>query len=120
MATRKSRQAVAADSSLKPALSRFAHRVSNAVPAARGGIHIQCTDCDEEYSLDGLGRSARVSDKAGAAPVVRVTGPSAVLREVLEGRLEASQALVRGGIRVRGDLQYLEQVLRDVGLLNCE
>jgi SCP-2 sterol transfer family len=106
---------------LKPALSRFAHRVSSAVPTTKGSIHIRCTDCDDEYSLEGLGRSARVSGKAGAgAPVVRITGPSSVLIEVLEGRLEAAEALVRGGIRVRGDLEYLERVLRDVGLLTCE
>lgn len=106
---------------LKPALSRFAANVSSAVAPEAGGIHICCTDCDDEFSLDNLGRAGRVAQGADAgAPVVRISGPSSVLRDVLDGRLEASEALVRGGVRVRGDLEYLERVLRDAGLLSCE
>jgi hypothetical protein len=119
MSTRKTTQASGA--SLKPALLRFASRVSNAVPAVTGGIHVRCTDCDDEYSLEDIGRSARVAESLGkGAPIVRITGPSSVLEEVLEGRLGAAEALVRGGIRVRGDVEYLERVLKDVGLLHCE
>lgn len=106
---------------LNPALTRFAQRVSSAVPAAAGGIHLRCTDCDEEYSVENLGPAARVEATASpTAPIVRITAPSSVIQDVLEGRLEASQALVGGGVRVRGDLAYLEGVLRDAGLLSCE
>lgn len=108
------------EQSLKTALTRFASRVSNQVPAAQGSIHIRCTDCEDEYSVDSLGRSPRVADSLGkGAPIVRITGPSAALRDVLEGKIEAGEALVRGGIRVRGDIEYLESALRDVGLLHC-
>lgn len=107
-------------SSLKTALTRFAHRVSRDVPVVRGAIHIRCTDCDDEYSIESLGQSPRIVDSHGeAAPIVRVTGPSSALRDVLEGRIDAGEALVRGGIRVRGDVEYLERALRDAGLLRC-
>jgi hypothetical protein len=119
MNTRKTKQASGA--SLKPALLRFASRVSNAVPAVKGGIHVRCTDCEDEFSLENIGRSAHVAESTGkGAPIVRITGSSSVIEEVLEGRLGAAEALVRGGIRVRGDVEYLERVLRDVGLLHCE
>jgi hypothetical protein len=108
-------------SGLSPLLTRFSQRVSKDLPAVKGGIHIICTDCDEEYSVENLGRAARVAaTKSPEAPIVRITAPSSVLQDVLEGRLEASQALVRGGVRVRGDLHYLEGVLRGAGLLSCE
>jgi hypothetical protein len=116
MAAQKTKEA-----SLKTALSRFANRVSKEVPAAQGSIHIRCTDCDDEYSLESLGQSPRIVESLGkGAPIVRITGPSSALRDVLEGRIEASEALVRGGIRVRGDIEYLERALRDVGLLSCK
>lgn len=106
---------------LNPVLTRFAQRVSKAVPSVKGGIHVRCTDCDEEYSVENLGRAARVAATASPdAPIVRISAPSSVLQDVLEGRLEASQALVGGGVRVRGDLAYLEGVLRDAGLISCE
>lgn len=106
---------------LSPALTRFAQSVGRGVPAAKGGIHIRCTDCAEQYSVENLGRAARVAQtEAPGAPIVRVTGPSSVLQDVIEGRLAASEALVRGGVRVRGNLAYLETVLRDAGLIDCE
>lgn len=116
MTTQKTKEA-----SLKPALSRFANRVSKAVPDVKGSIHVRCTDCEDEYSLDNLGRSPRIAESIGkGAPIVRVTGPSSALADVLEGRIDAAEALVRGGIRVRGNIEYLECVLRDAGLLNCK
>lgn len=110
-----------AGGSLGPALNQFAQRIQGSAPRAKGGIHVRCTDCDEEYSLEDLGGRARVGQKASpGAPIVRITAPSSVVQDVLEGRLEASQALVRGGVRVRGDLQYLERLLKEAGLLDCE
>lgn len=106
---------------LKPALSRFAARVSSAVPSGKGGIHICCTDCDDEYTVAGLGEAGRVADVADeAGSVVRINAPSSVVQDVIEGRLDAVEAMVRGGVRVRGDVAYLERVLRDAGLIHCE
>lgn len=119
MATKQSSKPSSGD--LKATLSKFASRINADAPEAKGGIHIHCPDCGEEFGLEGLGRAARVTDRGGAeSAIVQVTAPSAVLVEILEGRLDATQAFVRGGIRVRGDLRYLEQVLRNAGMLACE
>jgi hypothetical protein len=42
------------------------------------------------------------------------------LRAVLDGELEASRAFAAGEIRVRGDLTYLEAILADLNLLDCQ
>jgi len=108
-------------STLEPTLSRLAGRVSRAVPQVQGSIVVRCSDRDEEYRIEGLGRSPRVvKEVAAGQPAVRVTGPTSVIQEVLDGKLEASRAITGGGIRVRGDLKYLESVLKDLGLLDCE
>jgi hypothetical protein len=38
----------------------------------------------------------------------------------MDGRKEASRAFLAGGIRVQGDVPYLEALLKDIGLLQCE
>ena len=120
MAARISKQGRAA-ASLESALSQFAKRVSNSVPRSAGGILVVCPDTKEEFSLEGLGHSPKVAKQKGnQAPIVQVTGPASKIKDVLEGKVEASRAIASGGIRVRGDLSYLETVLKDAGLLECE
>jgi hypothetical protein len=107
-----------ANDALEPLLTSFATRLGG---DRKGDIHLRCTDLDGEYSLSSKGGlRAGASTKSAAAPVVTVSAPSSVVRDVLAGNLDAAQALVGGGVRVRGDLAYLEQMLRDAGLLNCQ
>lgn len=81
---------------------------------------MRCTDTGEEYALEGVGGTPRVNQAPGEGPhQIEIRGPTNMLRAVIEGRQEASRALAAGGIRVRGDLPYLEAVLRDLGLLDC-
>jgi len=87
---------------------------------AHGSILVHCTDTDEQFALEGMGGTPRVNRGRGDGPhQVEVRGPAAVLRAVAEGRQEPARALAAGGIRVRGDLRYLEAVLKDAGLLEC-
>lgn len=105
---------------MEAALVALGGRVSNAVPRAHGSIVVRCTDTGEEYALEGVGGTPRVNRGRGAGPhQVEVRGPAALLKAIAEGRQEPVRALVAGGIRVRGDLQYLETMLKDVGLLEC-
>jgi putative sterol carrier protein len=111
-----------ATATLESALSSVASRVSEKAPRATGSVVVRCTDTDEEFSVEGMGQRAKVTKgaQAGQQPVVSVRGPSKVLQAVLDGKMEASRAFASGQIRVRGDLTYLEAVLKDVDLLDCQ
>jgi SCP-2 sterol transfer family len=105
---------------MEATLLAFGAKVSTAVPRAHGSIVVRCTDTGEAYALEGVGGTPRVNKAPGEGPhQVEVRGPAAVLRAIMEGRQEASRALAAGGIRVRGDLPYLEAMLKDLGLLEC-
>lgn len=105
---------------MEAALLALGGKVSNAVPRAHGSIVVHCTDTGEEFALEGMGSAPRVNRGRGNGPhQVEVRGPAAVLRAIAEGRQEPARALAAGGIRVRGDLHYLEAMLKDVGLLEC-
>ncbi|HEX2281833.1 MAG TPA: SCP2 sterol-binding domain-containing protein [Thermomicrobiales bacterium] len=106
---------------LEASLSSVASRVSERVPRDRGSIMIRSTDTDDQYSVEGIGSRPRITrGPASTDPAVTVSGPSAVLRAVLDGELEASRAFAGGEIRVRGDLTYLEAILADLNLLDCQ
>ena len=106
---------------LEASLSRLAGQVGEVVPRTGGSILLRCSDSEEEYRIEGLGQAPRVTRQPGTGhSSVRVTGPASVIQEVLDGRLEASRAVTAGGIRVRGDLEYLESVLKSLKLLQCE
>lgn len=105
---------------MEAALLALGGKVSNAVPRAHGSIVVHCTDTGEEFALEAIGSTPRVNRGRGAGPhQVEVRGPADVLKAIAEGRQEPARALAAGGIRVRGDLGYLEAVLKDVGLLEC-
>jgi hypothetical protein len=109
------------DDGLEPLLSNLANRMSEAHGGRKGDIHLRCTDLEGDYSLSAKGGlRAGALGKGAATPIVTVAAPSSVVQDVLAGRLDAAQALVGGGVRVRGDLDYLEHLLRDAGLLSCE
>jgi hypothetical protein len=38
----------------------------------------------------------------------------------MTGQKEASRAFIAGGLQVSGDLTYLESLLKELGLLNCQ
>ena len=104
-------------------LVAFAGRLGGVNLVKRGAIHLRCTDTNEEYILDGTGKHAKMTAGSGigGAPVlVRVAGPSGVLASIMTGQKEASRAFIAGGLQVSGDLTYLESLLKELGLLNCQ
>ena len=120
MATKKPvRQKVGA-AAIEKGLTTLLGKLSSAAPKKRGSILLSLTDSGDDIYLDGIERKASVSRGAGAAPpVVRIAGPSSVLKAIMDGKKEASRAFVAGGIQVSGDLEYLEALLKDLGLLKC-
>lgn len=106
---------------LESTIASLAARVTDKAPRAEGSILLRATDTDEEFSVQGVGPRSKVSRGAGKGePAVQVRGPSSVLQSILDGEIEASRAFAHGEIRVHGNLPYLEGVLKDLGLLECE
>lgn len=106
---------------LESTIASLAARVSDKAPKSAGPIVLRASDTDEEFFVQGIGPRAKVSKGAPAAePAVTVRGPTSVLQSILSGDMEASRAFAHGEIRVRGDLPYLEGILKDLGLLECE
>lgn len=106
---------------LESTIASLAARVSDKAPKSAGPIVLRASDTDEEFSVQGIGPRAKVSKGAPAAePAVIVRGPTSILQSILNGETEASRAFAHGEIRVRGDLPYLEGLLKDLGLLECE
>lgn len=123
MARKKTESNKAAPSAVEKSLTALSKRLSGSAPKKRGSILLSLTDSGEEYVLEGAHREAvvtRGAASAAAPPLVRITGPSNVLRAVMDGKKEASRAFIAGGIQVSGDLEYLEALLKDLGLLSCE
>lgn len=106
---------------LDKGLLALGQRVSAAAPKRRGSIVVQFTDTGAERGLEGAGQSARLLEAgAESPPIVRISGPASVIKQIIEGKKEASRAFLAGGIQVSGDLPYLEAMLKDLGLLECE
>ena len=107
-------------SEIELSLTAVSRKLSDSTQLKPGSILIRFTDSGEENSIEMTGREARVIRAAPAtAPLVEVSGPSKVLKAIMDGRKEASRAFLAGGIRVQGDVPYLEALLKEIGLLQC-
>jgi putative sterol carrier protein len=107
-------------SEIESSLSELSRTLSDSAHLKHGSILIRFTDSGDEYSIETTGREARMIRAAPAtAPLVEVAGSSRALKAIMDGRKEASRAFLAGGIRVQGDVPYLEALLKDIGLLQC-
>jgi len=116
-------RAAAKPAAIERNLAALASRLSDGIRVKRGGILLRCTDSGEEYYVQGSGNDARVTSGAAgdSTPVlVRIAGPTSVLAAVMSGQKEASRAFAAGGLKVSGDVAYLESLLKDLSLLQCE
>jgi putative sterol carrier protein len=107
-------------SEIESSLTAVSRKLSDSAQLKPGSILIRFTDSGEEYSMEMTAREVRTIRAAPAtAPLVEVSGSSTVLKAIMDGRKEASRAFLAGGIRVQGDLPYLEALLKEIGLLQC-
>lgn len=67
----------------------------------------------------GPNREVQVAETAdvGARPLIEVIGDAQTVQAVIDGRVDARTQFLAGGIRVRGDLQYLSNLALELGLL---
>jgi len=56
------------------------------------------------------------ADVAGQ-PLLEVIGDAQSIQAVLDGKVDAREQFLAGGIRVRGDLQHLSDLATELGLL---
>jgi len=120
MVPKKSRARAAEPQALQASLGNLTQKLTGAVRAKPGSIVIHATDAAESYFLEGTSGSLSLTgaERAGEA-IVRVSGPSRTLKAILDGKKDAARAFVAGGLMVRGDLEYLEALLKDAGMLQC-
>jgi hypothetical protein len=105
---------------IESSLTALGGKLTGAVALKPGNILIRLTDTGEECRVTGKGRNIKMAQSATAGtPVVEIAGPSSVIKAVMDGTKEASRAFIAGGLQVRGDLTYLEALLKDMGLLEC-
>src|SRR5690349_14794106 len=79
----------------------------------QGGIVLRFTDSGEECCIESTEHGIRVTKQPARLPAtVQISGPANVLKAIIDGKKEASRAFVAGGIQVRGDLPYLETLLK--------
>jgi putative sterol carrier protein len=107
-------------SELESSLLAFSRKLTELTQRKSGSVLVRLTDSGEEYAIEMIGGQARLTREAPAtSPLVEVSGSSTVLKAIIDGEKEARRAYIAGGIRVQGDLPYLENLLRELGLLEC-
>lgn len=68
-------------------------------------------------ALESRGKSKLYRTLSKTPPRLEISGDANSLQTVLDGTKDPRHAFLEGGITVRGDLDYLQAVLRDLGLL---
>jgi hypothetical protein len=104
------------------ALEAVATRFASMEARKTGAIQFQLTGQEGgQFALE-VDQQRRVKQIAGMSPLkqkILVTGNGKQVRMVLEGKRSAAKAFLAGGVQVRGDIRYLESVLRELKLLKA-
>lgn len=113
---------IVGESAVRTRLEAFGQRLTQTRNRRYGAILLHLTGEEAgDWCLDYSGEAISVlQGKGDAAPVVEVTGNAKRIVAILEGRKEARKAFVAGGIRVRGDIPYLEAIGREMGFIRDE
>jgi len=120
MATKRTGAKYIDRQALESSVAALSGKLTGAVPLKQGTVLIRLTDSGEELSVEGMGRELRMAAAASpGTPLVEISGPSSVIKAIIDGKKEASRAFIAGGLQVRGDLNYLEALLKDLNLLDC-
>jgi hypothetical protein len=104
-------------SGLGRALESLAERMAQAPGQFEGTIVLRL-EGDEGgiWSIHSTSEEARVVPGASSGEYrAEVLGDATTIREVLEGKTDGRQALLGGGIRVRGDIEFLERLSAALG-----
>jgi len=99
------------------ALESLAERMTKAPGQFKGRIVLRLEgDEGGTWSIDATGEEARVVPGTVSGEYrAEVMGDARTIREVLQGKTDGRQALLAGGIRVRGDVEFLERLSAALG-----
>jgi hypothetical protein len=104
-------------------LKDFSTRLASLEARKPGAIqfHLSGTESGEfALEVDQQRRVTQIAGRSRLTPLIRITGDGKQVRMVLESKRSAAKAFLAGGVQVRGDIRYLENVLRELKLLKAE
>ena len=119
MAKKKPESDAAPVESLAAALNTFVTKFDRARTRRLGSILLRLTgENGGDFYLHSTSAGCSMSRESTAgAPHVEVIGDANRIRAILDGRKEGRLQFYAGGIRVRGDLQYLSDLAYEMGLI---
>ena len=101
------------------ALKEFAAKFEQAQTRRPGSILLRLTgEGGGEFYVHSTETGCRVSREASESlPHVEVSGPARRILAIVSGQKEWRSQFYAGGIRVRGDLDYLSALAHEMGLI---
>ncbi len=108
--------------SFEEALSALGQKIQQAKAARPGSIVFHAAGAGSgTYRLHtGHGQTRMVPFGEAADdkhPLIEVIGEAATLQAILDGRKDAVKTFLGGGLRVRGDLNYMSELAYELGFL---
>lgn len=106
--------------SVRKSLRDLAARIERAHSARQGEIVLRLSGRGAgTFRVRSAGGRAEVMESLDAPgqPLIEVLGDAETVRKVLDGTLDARTQFLQGGLRVRGDLQYLSDLAMELGLI---
>jgi hypothetical protein len=103
----------------KAFLTPFIERLAKARALREGTITLQFTDGGSAH-LECSRAGVRINERMAAGehtPLIEVMGDSRRIQAIIEGRKDAVKEFLAGGLRVRGDLDYLSDLGMELGIL---
>jgi len=119
MSKKKPQSGAAPAESFAAALNDFASKFDRARTRRAGSILLRLTgENGGDFYLQSSSTGCCISRESTAGtPHIEVIGDANRIRAILEGRKEGRLQFYAGGIRVRGDLQYLSDLAYEMGLI---
>lgn len=103
-------------------LGRLAERLQETGMMREGTVVLHLSGSPGgDYHLETRGRKVQVVEAADAPldreVALEIRGDAETVQAIIDGEKDAAKEFFAGGIRVRGDLRYLSDVMVELGLL---
>ena len=103
-------------------LGRLAERLQETGMMREGTVVLHLSgSAAGDYHLETRGRKVQVVDAADAPldreVALEIRGDAETVQAIIDGDKDAAKEFFAGGIRVRGDLRYLSDVMLELGFL---
>ncbi|MGB7872194.1 MAG: SCP2 sterol-binding domain-containing protein [Mycobacterium sp.] len=105
---------------VRHSLQEIATKVADAKSARAGDIVLRLSGVGGgTYRLSSGPNGFEVSETADVSgtPLIEVIGAAKAVQDILDGKTDARERFLAGGLRVRGDLQYLSDLSIELGIL---